>query len=170
MPRGRVDRSGDVKAISMTIDAASLSQPKAQGTRARGLWNVLGFLGLLLLLAGCGMLNATACKGDGRLAVQELLYFGTETPSGHVSPEAWAQFLGEMVTPRFPEGLSAWQASGQWRSISGEIVREPSCVLSLVHPDDAAPSKAVQEIIASYKTRFKQEAVLRVKSYTYMSL
>jgi hypothetical protein len=115
-------------------------------------------------------MNMTPCKGEGRLAVQELLYFGTETPSGHVTPETWAHFLSEIVTPRFPEGLSVWQASGQWRSASGEVIREPTYVLSLVHPDDAAPSKAVQEIIASYKTHFQQEAVLRVKAYTCMSL
>ena len=115
-------------------------------------------------------MNPMPCSGDGRLAVQELLYFGTETPSGYVTPEAWAQFLSETVTPRFPEGLSTWQASGQWRSASGEVIREPSYVLSLVHPDDAAPSQAVQEIIASYKTRFQQEAVLRVRVTTCTSL
>jgi len=124
----------------------------------------------LVSLVGCGTMNIMPCGGDGRRAVQELLYFGTETPSGHVTPEAWAQFLSETVTPRFPEGLSAWQASGQWRSASGEVIREPSYILSLVHPDDAAPSKAVQEIIASYKTRFRQEAVLRVKSVVCQSL
>jgi hypothetical protein len=115
-------------------------------------------------------MNASQCGGDGRLAVQELLYFGTQTPSGHVTPEGWTQFLSETVTPRFPEGLSSWQSSGQWRSASGEVIREPSYVLSLVHPDEAAASKAVQEIIASYKTRFQQEAVLRVKTHTCMSL
>lgn len=129
-------------------------------------------LGVLCVVSivGCGIMNGTPCKGDERLAVQELLYFGTETPAGYVTTEAWTQFLSETVTPRFPEGLSTWQASGQWRSVSGKIIREPSYVLSLVHPDDAAPSKAVQEIITSYKTRFKQEAVLRVKSHTCMSL
>ena len=55
------------------------------------------------------------------------------------------------MTPRFPEGLSTWQASGQWRSASGQIIREPSYVLSLVHPDDPVPNKAIQEIITSYK-------------------
>jgi hypothetical protein len=81
-----------------------------------------------------------------------------------VTPKEWAQFLSETVTPRFPEGLSTWQASGQWRSASGQIIREPSYVLSLVHPDNPVPNKAVQIIIASYKTRFQQEAVLRVKA------
>lgn len=125
---------------------------------------------LLMSLAGCGTMNITLCKSDERLVVQELLYFGTETPSGYVTPDDWTQFLSEIVTPRFPEGLSAWQASGQWRSASGNIIREPSYVLSLVHPDDTEPSKAVQEIVVSYKTRFQQEAVLRLKAYTCMSL
>lgn len=119
---------------------------------------------LLALLVGCGTMNGLSCGGEGQPAVQELVYFGTETPSGHVTTEEWARFLSEVVTPRFPEGLSVWQASGQWRSASEEAIREPSYVLSLVHPDDTASSKAVQEIIASYKTRFRQEAVLRVKT------
>lgn len=132
--------------------------------------NSLGALLLVVSLMGCGTMRGVSCEGDGRLAVQELLYFGTETPSGHVTPEIWTQFLSEVVTPRFPDGLSAWQASGQWRSASGEVIREPSYVLSLVHPDDAAPSRAVREIIASYKTRFQQEAVLRLRASTCMSL
>ncbi len=57
-----------------------------------------------------------------------------------------------------------WQASGQWRSVSGKVIREPSYVLNLVHPDDPVPNKAVREIIATYKSRFHQEAVLRVKT------
>ncbi|MGQ0557509.1 MAG: DUF3574 domain-containing protein [Nitrospiraceae bacterium] len=125
---------------------------------------------LLVSLVGCGAMHASQCSGDGRTATQEVLYFGTDTPSGHVTPEEWTQFLSETVTPRFPEGFSTWQASGQWRSASGEVIREPSYVLSLVHPDDPAPNKAVQEIIASYKSRFQQEAVLRVRSHTCMSL
>lgn len=109
-------------------------------------------------------MSGMSCGESERFAVQEMVYFGAESPGGPVTTEAWEQFLSETVTPRFPAGFSAWQASGQWRSASGQIIREPSYVLSLVHPDDPVPNKAVQEIIASYKTRFLQEAVLRVKS------
>ena len=130
----------------------------------------LSALLLFVPLASCGTMNVAPCNGDGRLAVQELLYFGTETTSGHVTPEDWGQFLSEIVTPRFPDGLSVWQAYGQWRSASGEMIREPSYVLSLVHPDDIATNNFVQEIITFYKTRFQQEAVLRVKSSACTSL
>ena len=119
--------------------------------------NPLGALLFVVSLAGCATMNVTSCGGDGRLAVQEQLYFGTDTPSGHVTPAAWAQFLSEIVTPRFPEGLSVWQASGQWRSASGEVIREPSYVLSLVHSDDVAPSKAVQEISRLTKHAFSKK-------------
>jgi hypothetical protein len=127
-------------------------------------WTSVEALVLFVSLVGCGAMHASQCGDDGRTAMQEVLYFGTDTPSGHVTPEEWTQFLREMVTPRFPEGFSSWQASGQWRSASGEVIREPSYVLNLVHPDDPVPNKAVHEIIASYKTRFQQEAVLRVKT------
>lgn len=132
--------------------------------------NPLGVLLLIASLVGCGTMNVAPCSGDGQLVLHELLYFGTEKPTGYVTPEDWAEFLSEIVTPRFPNGFSAWQASGRWRSASGEVSREPSYVLNLVHPDDAVPNKAVQEIIASYKMRFRQEAVLRLKAYTCMSL
>ncbi len=143
--------------------------PTAQMAPCSVLWSVVGALLLLVSVVGCSTTKFTSCA-DGQLAVQEWLYFGTETPSSHVTPEDWAKFLSDTVTPRFPDGLSAWQAAGQWRSASGEVIREPSYVLSLVHPDEAVPNKAVQEIVASYKMRFRQEAVLRVKSHACQSL
>lgn len=132
-------------------------------------WISVKALFFLVFLVSCGAMNASQCGGDGRTAMQELLYFGTKTPSGHVTAEEWTQFLSETVTPRFPEGFSTWSASGQWRSASGQIIREPSYVLNLVHPDDPVPNKAIQEIVATYKSRFQQEAVLRVISHTCMS-
>jgi hypothetical protein len=115
-------------------------------------------------------MNGLPCGEGGQLAVHELLYFGTETPSGQVTPENWAEFLNETVTPRFPDGLSVWQASGQWRSASGEVIREPSYVLSLLHSAGGDEDRAMQELIAVYKTRFQQEAVLRVRSSACKSL
>jgi len=121
-------------------------------------------------LAGCGAIGTQSCRGGEQFALQELLYFGTQTPSGRVTQEDWALFLGETVTPRFPEGFTAWQASGQWGSATGAVIQEPSYVLSLVHAESNATEQAVQELIASYKSRFQQEAVLRVKSYACTSL
>src|SRR4029450_4096020 len=90
-------------------------------------------------LAGCAFLAPPRCPSGQAPAVQEVLYFGTDKPGGRVSAEDWAQFLSEAVTPRFPDGLTSWQASGQWRSASGVVIREPSYVLNLVHtPNDVS--------------------------------
>lgn len=115
-------------------------------------------------------MNRVSCGGGRQRAVQELVYFGTDTPSGSVTPEEWTRFLSEVVTSRFPEGLSVWQASGQWKAASGVIVSEQTYVLSLIHPDNAAMDQAMQNVLASYKTRFQQEVVLRVTASVCTSL
>ncbi len=102
--------------------------------------------------------------------VYESLYFGTAKPTGVVTPAEWAEFLKSTVTPRFPQGLTVWQASGQWRGSDGAIVSEASHVLNLVHANDAANENAVFEIVAAYKSLFQQEAVLRVKAHACTSL
>ncbi len=83
-------------------------------------------------------------------------------PRGMVTPAEWARFVAGTVTPRFPGGFTVSQATGQWRSEGGGIVREASNVLVLVHPDDAASERAVREIVAAYKSAFQQE--VRVKA------
>jgi hypothetical protein len=114
-----------------------------------------------LALSGCASLRAPPCADP---QVQDVLYFGAAEPDGEVTAEEWSAFLADTVTPRFPDGLTAWEASGQWRGADGTIVREPSRVLMLLHADDAANDRAIREIVAAYKARFRQEAVLRVRT------
>lgn len=127
-------------------------------------------LSLSLALTACTTVSPKACFSGQQAAVQELVYFGAETPDGRVTPDEWRRFLDETVTPRFPQGFTAWQADGQWRSASGSIVREPSHVLSVVHPDTEAHAAAIREIVDTYKTRYAQEAVLQVRTNACMSL
>jgi hypothetical protein len=103
-------------------------------------------------------------------SVTDLLYFGTAKPNGVVTPEEWAAFLATSVTPRFPTGLTVWQASGQWTNEHGDVVREGAFVLSLVHPDDHGSETAVRALAAECKSRFNQRVVLRVKSHACVSL
>jgi len=123
-----------------------------------------------LLLVGCSSLQHGGCAPGEQAAVSEFLYFGTGMPGGIVSSDEWAKFLSATVTPRFPAGLTVWQASGQWQSSDGKPTGEVSYVLSLIHPADAQAEAAVQAIVAEYKTQFHQDAVLRVKAYACMSL
>src|SRR5688500_11884439 len=80
---------------------------------------------LFVSLAGCAsMPRPLACSPGEQLLVHDSLYFGTAKPNGVVTAAEWAEFLGNTVTPRFPQGLTAWQASGQWRGADGAIVNE----------------------------------------------
>jgi hypothetical protein len=101
----------------------------------------------------------------GNAWVTDRMYFGRDIPGGGaVSDTAWAAFLGEVVTPRFPAGLTSWRAEGQWRDVSGAVVREPSFIVELLHPFNAETDAAVEQIAEEYKRRFRQEAVMRVRS------
>ena len=78
-----------------------------------------------------------------------------------VSDEAWAAFLADVVTPRFPDGLTVLDASGQWRNSDGAIERERSKVLLVMAPPEADSLRLINEISDEYKQRFNQEAVLQ---------
>lgn len=95
--------------------------------------------------------------------VADQLFFGRSIPGGGtVSDSAWSGFLREVVTPRFPAGLTVLQAYGQWREDDGRIAREESMVLEIVHPAGPAADADLREIAEEYKRRFRQEAVMRV--------
>ena len=124
---------------------------------------------IALTVSACSSAYLVRCRDGDQLAVHDSLYFGTAKPSGVVSSEDWARFLENTVTPLFPHGLTSTRASGQWRGTDGEIVREDAHVLQILHPDDAAAEKAIRELVDAYKTQFKQEAVLRIRSHTCAS-
>ena len=99
--------------------------------------------------------------------VRDTLYFGRNRPSGGPVREAqWRQFLDEIITPRFPDGLTVVKATGQWRNTKGRIEREASEVVTVLHAGDATARSKISEIIAEYRQRFDQEAVLRERAAT----
>jgi hypothetical protein len=114
----------------------------------------------LLLLAAC----TSALQGvSGRRAHVERLYFGRNKGDVEVvTDSAWAAFLREVVTPEFPQGLTVWEAAGQWQGAEGRLGRERSFVLEIVHPLDSSGETRVERVIEAYKHRFGQESVLRV--------
>ena len=76
-----------------------------------------------------------------------------------VSELEWQQFLRDEVTPRFPQGLTVWEAPGHWQG-QGGIGHETTKVLLLVHADTTAARGSVQTVIARYRKAFGQESVL----------
>ena len=118
-----------------------------------------------LLLAGCGEPGQTArCPPPASAAPVVELFFGRGLPGGgEVGEAAWRGFLDEEVTPRFPDGLTVIDAAGQWRGRDG-IEQERSKVLLIVAVDARALDARLDAVIAAYKARFHQQAVLRIDS------
>ena len=102
---------------------------------------------VVALLASCAATGQLTCSNGQQVMIREALYFGTDRPDGMVTAEDWQSFLNDSVTPRFPEGLSVWRASGQWKSNAGSVARESSYVLNIVHPDSAATEAALTEVV-----------------------
>ena len=112
------------------------------------------------------MATAACAVGDTAM-VRDVVYFGRNRPAGGtVSDPDWQRFLDEVVTPRFPHGLTVVDATGQWRGQSGVVEQERSEIVTVVHAGDAASRQAIADVAAEYKRRFQQEAVLRERSAT----
>jgi hypothetical protein len=120
---------------------------------------------LSLTLAATVALGGCAPAAPCRNYTQLFLGLAIGDGQGEVSEPEFRAFLAEAVTPRFPDGFTVIDAIGQYRQQSTQtIIREKSRVLVLVRPDDAATDAAIAAIIADYKQRFHQEAVLRLDS------
>jgi hypothetical protein len=124
-----------------------------------------------LVLAGCAPAVRPAPPPAPPAAVAQetwvadRLYFGRSIPGGGgVSEDEWAAFLRDVVTPRFPDGLTVWRAQGQWRGADGTVLGEDVFVVEILHPSDPRADAALEEIAGEYKRRFRQEAVLRVRA------
>lgn len=77
-----------------------------------------------------------------------------------VTESRWAAFLAREVTPRFPDGLTVFDASGQWRdSERKRIVREPSKIVRIITAAGDDAQTKIDAIVASYKQRFRQQSV-----------
>ncbi len=131
----------------------------ARRTVLYGLLGLIGFGGL----SGCEQDEVKPRTEATEQWVLDRLYFGRAMPEGgEVTQTAWDAFLAEVVTPRFPDGLTVWQAEGQWQEEAGQIIREGTFILEVVHPKGKPDDDKLEAIIATYKERFQQESVLRV--------
>jgi hypothetical protein len=101
-----------------------------------------------------------SCGASGTPFTRTTMYFGLAKPFGTISENQWQKFLRDKVTPRFPDGLTVWEANGQWRGATGRISRERAKVLLLVHSESPEVRAAIMAIIADYKRAFQQESVL----------
>lgn len=96
------------------------------------------------------------------------LYFGLQGPLGPIPEPEWEAFLLEVVTPRFPDGLTVLHATGQWRKGGEPVQREASRVIEIVYDESPRVRRLIDEVAAIYKTRFQQQSVMVVRSPVYV--
>lgn len=96
---------------------------------------------------------------------QTTLFFGRNRANGpEVSESEFANFLSQIITPAFPDGLTVLDAVGQFRLSDGQIIREKTKVLILLYPTETRrrDSRRIELIRNEYKKQFEQQSVLRV--------
>lgn len=77
-----------------------------------------------------------------------------------VSEARWSRFLATEITTRFPDGLTVYDARGQWRAPGAtKISRERTKVVMIAMPPAADNDARLQHIVEAYKARFKQQSV-----------
>jgi hypothetical protein len=85
----------------------------------------------------------------------------TELYFGGIARASWDDFLATVVTPRFPDGLTWYDAHGQWQTRTGIVTKQDSRVLVLIHAATPEKDRLVEELREQFKTRYHELSVLR---------
>lgn len=103
---------------------------------------MIALVSLLLALGACIDVETNeggeqGCPEGLEPATEYRLFFGLTDSAGEVISESmWEVFLAEVITPRFPAGLTVLEAYGQWQPPSGDLHRESTRVLLVGVSDD----------------------------------
>jgi len=128
---------------------------------------ILLILLTLAFLDGCSTCpvyqDARIINAPGEKCIRSELMFGLSKPDNTiVSEEEWRQFVDNHITPRFKDGLTIIDDSGQWLMQSGMVIKEPSKIVILLHRQSAEADKQIENIRSKYKALFQQESVLMI--------
>jgi hypothetical protein len=134
--------------------------------------NSLFLAGLLFVVpvlpptvARAQLLEIADTNTNQKTLFKDELYFGLTKPGGEtISESEWQQFVNDVITPRFREGLTVLNGSGQFLNSSGILIRENSKIVILIYESSPGKDRAINEIIETYKRTFQQESVLRATS------
>lgn len=110
-------------------------------------------------------ISFTALRADAASLIQESLFFGRDIPGGgEVSDGDFQTFLNNIITPRFPNGLTVFDANGQYLYNTGKIIQEKSKYVTLFIEDTPRNQASIYDISQVYNQQFNQESVLRVSN------
>ncbi|WID97491.1 DUF3574 domain-containing protein [Bosea vestrisii] len=122
----------------------------------------LGFVFLLAFsVTGCAGLPQQACAPGQQAMLSAELLFGRKIGDRvGVSEAAFRSFVDAEVTPRFPDGLTILDASGQYHDRqNSRLIREPSKLVLIATPDETENREKLAAVAEAYKRRFDQQSV-----------
>jgi Protein of unknown function (DUF3574) len=116
---------------------------------------------LTLALSGSANAQSAACHaGQTPREVAELMFGRKIGDRLGVSETQWGRFVDREISPRFPDGLTVFDAKGEWRDPARKtIIHEPSKVVEIVLPGKADDLDRLNQIAEAYKSRFRQQSV-----------
>ncbi len=116
---------------------------------------------IFLVLSGSTHAQLLECSDAQKSQhVAELIFGRSIGGRVAVSDEQWMLFLDTEITPRFPDGLTVFEAAGQWWDQNNKrITREPSKIVLIVLPGKTEDIPRLNEIAEAYKRSFGQQSV-----------
>lgn len=160
MKFGNFEGGGTVIADENNFRQASWANISAGARRLIGLASVAL---AMLLLATAARAAADVIPCDGTLQAQQVaqLLFGRNVEDrARVSEADFNGFVAKEVSPRFPEGFTVIDATGQWRDARrGTIVHEAAKIIEIVLPSGEDNRPKIEAIVEAYKQQFQQQSV-----------
>jgi hypothetical protein len=121
-------------------------------------WTSIAVL-LLLLLApttGAAAEPVTCPQSLAPRIVVQLLFGRGKGDSGGITQADWGGFVANEITPRFPDGFTMIDATGQWLNPrQGAIIKEDSKVVEIALPSDSYDAAKIDAVIEAYKRQFR---------------
>lgn len=115
---------------------------------------------LAVTAASAAAAQGLSCNAPQKQMIEVDLLFGRNIGGKvGVTDARWTAFLASEVTPRFPDGLTVFDAAGQWQDTkTHNVVREPSKIVRIITMDADAQAK-IDAVVEAYKKRFRQRSV-----------
>ncbi|CAN5887788.1 DUF3574 domain-containing protein [soil metagenome] len=126
----------------------------------------------LLALSGCASLEPqlTCAAGEEPLRTAQLFFGQNIGDKPGVSDADFRKFTDEVLTPRFPEGLTVLDGGGQWTGPENKLIREAAKIVVLVLPQEAGDTqRKLGEVRQAYVARFRQDSVMMISQRACVS-
>jgi uncharacterized protein DUF3574 len=113
---------------------------------------------ILLLTSATSAAAETVTCGHSQepRVVLQLLFGRGKGDAGGITQADWSGFVAHELTPRFPDGFTVIDSTGQWLNPTRRVItKEASKVVEIVLPSDTYDASKIDAVIDAYKREFR---------------